>query len=891
MNGRKLTPTVSSMVKSVENIIDGYGMGSLRALAQEPVQNAKDAAVAGAGKTVRVEYRLLQRETREGNPCYVLTVTDTGTKGLCGPIKLSERELQERNFIPKRDEHWAAWEGQGFTKADKDALGSRGQGKAAFLYYSRLPGSYRRMLMLYDTLLPTDEYRFGFRYARPEDLKLDPPYLGVEAKQIIEHEYFDYGDEFTVPLRLSPLEKAGTRIIVPYLTDDVKSAFRDDVLYRWLQRCWWRAIQVGTLQIDIVDDERFAHKRVEVPEWWQRVSREGQHVPQRNQIIRMNGHSAHMKIIDNTQIGDREDAQIKNLVLFHDDALWEDEILDDQPEFAGIQLLRGEQWIETRGASQEYADLIPEGKRPGFRGFVEFTPQTEHELKRYEDSQHDGFSRRGIVRQILSFLEEQVSEFGEELGWERRVTESPQEVSRRDRKAFEQFVDVFLQMVPPRQKEKGQEVPLAIDWSCELYLDFPDRKIARVNWGKALSAVAIRLECKPVQRFKGGASVFLQLIDDRGNEQEIFRRKSAITNHMPQINDGWQLDLGDWQVLESELSPEEKQLVCPRKGKYRLRARVHHKDEWVAEHSRTLYVECDPPNRPPPKPQSLSISIARAEEHDRSLGQERFDHGDHINVQINAKNNLPEGGDFYLYARIGEAPWFVERAEKCLKGTPLGETPRRVPMYNGGWCLLDETSESSENGKGAEPVLLENGRHTIQAYLYDEGEDEVVAYASKYLYFQQNPPNTAVGLPFDLKEMLSDPSRPLPMWKMSDDLKTLEYPRDYPLRAELKEGQGAAKYVAGKQAFMIEIAANGLLEWAFRPYHEHAQECLGDDNNLEDLLRMAEQGKDAARTLWDDYEKMLIQLRDNKPADYMEYAGQWRETVALMLEIFRQEAG
>lgn len=227
--------TSTNMVQAVRNIIDGYGMGSIRALAQEPVQNAKDAGVPG--NVVQVEYRLIQRHSLDGTPCYLLTVTDSGTTGLRGPI-LSPEDLQERNYKLTHEENWAAFEGQGYTKENEDALGSRGQGKAAFLYHSHIPGNGHRMLMLYDTLLENGEYRLGVRFARPIDQVRRPlfNYEASSAVQDVHHEIFD--NQF-VPLALQPLTEVGSRIIVPFLTEEAFRAISSGELSRWLQRCWW----------------------------------------------------------------------------------------------------------------------------------------------------------------------------------------------------------------------------------------------------------------------------------------------------------------------------------------------------------------------------------------------------------------------------------------------------------------------------------------------------------------------------------------------------------------------------------------------------------------------------------------------------------------------------
>ena len=79
-----------------------------------------------------------------------------------------------------------AW---GYTKEDEDALGSRGQGKAAFLYHSHLPPSASfcqdRMMILYDTLLADGTYRLGVRYANPSDTVQSPPLSEDQARSTV----------------------------------------------------------------------------------------------------------------------------------------------------------------------------------------------------------------------------------------------------------------------------------------------------------------------------------------------------------------------------------------------------------------------------------------------------------------------------------------------------------------------------------------------------------------------------------------------------------------------------------------------------------------------------------------------------------------------------------
>ena len=120
------TPT--NMVTQVRSIIEGYNMGPLRALAQEPVQNSKDEKKE---RKVRVEYRLHRRRPADRQEYFLLTVTDSGTGGLKGPV-LRQDELEARGHQLRDGENWAAFEGQGFTEKTGGELGTRGQGKSAF---------------------------------------------------------------------------------------------------------------------------------------------------------------------------------------------------------------------------------------------------------------------------------------------------------------------------------------------------------------------------------------------------------------------------------------------------------------------------------------------------------------------------------------------------------------------------------------------------------------------------------------------------------------------------------------------------------------------------------------------------------------------------------------
>ena len=350
-------PTAVNMVSQVQGIIEGYGMGPLRALAQEPVQNSKDEKT---GTKVRVEYGLHKRTTKDRNEYYPLTVTDSSTGGLKGPV-LTQAQLDNRGHKLHDGENWAAFEGQCFTEKSGGDLGARGQGKSAFLYHSD-PSSFlqdgrEKALMLYDTLLENGECRMGVRYVKPNDTILSPPLYDDDARLaiLVEHQV---EDGLTISLGLEPLTE--TRIIVPFLKPSAVEAIRSGELQRWLQRCWWRAIQMQDVEI-IITDEEGNSEAIRVPSCWSSE-------PWMKGGPRTREHK-------DVAVGDG--LKIKRIVLYYEPKLKADEIRGYSNQYQGVQLLRGQQWIETL----EVGDEVPPEHRGGFRGFAEFDRSLELVLK------------------------------------------------------------------------------------------------------------------------------------------------------------------------------------------------------------------------------------------------------------------------------------------------------------------------------------------------------------------------------------------------------------------------------------------------------------------------------------------------------------------------------
>ena len=169
----------------LKTFAESYADGEIRALAQEPVQNAKDARYRD--DKVHVEYRLLRRMAGDGRSIYLLSVTDGGTTGLCGATNPDGGALKNASEEELQDLKWYHFERFFDSNKSSQQSGSRGWGKSIFLHCSQFPGQARSAMMLYDTLLRDNEYRLGHFTVLDGKMRVDqvmtPPLLNDDARR------------------------------------------------------------------------------------------------------------------------------------------------------------------------------------------------------------------------------------------------------------------------------------------------------------------------------------------------------------------------------------------------------------------------------------------------------------------------------------------------------------------------------------------------------------------------------------------------------------------------------------------------------------------------------------------------------------------------------------
>ena len=641
---------------------------------------------------------------------------------------------------------------------------------------------------------------------------------------------------------------------MPHLSPEAVRAIHCGELYQWLQRCWWRAVQTG-LTIDIVDEYN-SRKTVTVPSWWQA---EPWKRPKPG-----------VQVYNDIKVSD--DLRIKRIVLLYNESLSEPDIEDSTPQFWGVQLLRGQQWIETLG-HETLGDYIPRDKRPGFRGFVEFDKGTERELRGAENPQHEHFDQRVAgVKALIAEIVQKVREFAEEQGLGDQASSHPAPASELD--AATEFLR-FLSPYARRDSGNGRgssdssqlkmDLPTADRWECDLRLDFPDPDSARVDWGQYLRNVEVQVRLdSPHESAYAKVSLELAYAADKA---------AVVPIESPELRLGegdWIARFGEFQVITGK--PTLGKLHCAQRGKYRLTARVESNGTQVARSSRSFYVGEDPPPRDR-NPYTISISV----ENHTSPGQRRINSGDTIGVQISVTNHTPQPQRLDVDASLGDF-LFANKQRVQADGTPPGATPVRVAGVQT-QIVVNPAAQGLRQS-----VSLPPGKHPLRADLFLN--DEVVAHASRTVYVEVDPVQPEVWPPFRIEQVTGEEH--LPRWrfqKNNQDDWVLQYPPAYPLYRALDASPSRnGSRLSGVSTFVIDVCAEGIIEWVMEPLDG------GDASRLEELLGGAPDAADPDR--WEDYcEKMreLASLRRSREQVEVDKYGQLvRECAALSLSLFER---
>ena len=845
----------------LEAFAGSYGDGEIRALAQEPVQNAKDAC--HKDQTVHVEYRLVRRMTNEGMPCALLTVSDWGTTGLCGKTNPNRKELENATEKERQALKWYHFERLFDSNKGSQQIGSRGWGKSIFLHCSHVPRARRSAMMLYDTLLPDGQYRIGEITILDDDLGVrERPLLNDSARRAVSAaNYVTPDGNVSLPLALKPLTRVGTRVIVPYLPSRLTRALQDGSLARWLQYLWWRPIAEGSLAITIVDEEQKRRITIDEPSWWKgEIWSSDSTTP--GEVHRLH-RGCHIQVLEDVQLG--QGCAVKRLALLYDVEMRDKALPNDGPDYFGIQMFRAGQCIETYW---EF-DLIPLKEKPGFRAFVEFDAITDAKLRDKDNSQHTRFHRSGIVKNpILQYLKGEVHEFADSIGLikyqDRDDGRSNEKFHRTSQFVFDRLLSKALGDVNIENNGNSGAGETDKPWDIDVLLSYPNPNTSRVDWGQRISNIQFVTNSRP-ETLRRNTRYTLEWQAPEGKYVGLWTKRNPKAN----------LSYGLNHRVLTQHEVEEHHIICPEPGTYRIRAAVYEGKRLVAKKARRIHVEIDPPERQE-NPYTVSISV----ENETAPGELRIENGDILRLQINGRNRTHDDVTGYLLLRMRDGTVLMTDKPFDMPGKPLGGDERRHKLHSLRLRVVRGEPGEARQENGMLTLPLEPGRRVIQAYLLDDKDE--LAHGSRTLHFESEPAQTQGGLPFVPFQVHSGTP---PMWELRMEESQLRFAPDYPLYTALLQNS-APESLDGHNPFELEINVNGLLQWALEPLLEDEV----DPTRLESLREARPDLVDDEA--WDWYMECLSELeaetktyRQEPPASPIDFALKWRKTVAAIYPI------
>ena len=871
MAERAARAAADNNVQDVISAIDNYTCGPIRALAQDPPQNSVDAR--RDGQTVHVAYQILVRYADNGDEVKIMTITDRGTTGLDGPIltagDLAKREQNHGQLVIQSGENWAAWEAMRYTKSGENSLGSRGQGKYAYLYHSlhhppgaspNLPKHAGRVVILYDTLLPCGEYRLGIRHHNPSSKVIEPPFLDEEARQIVTTTYVD--DHFFVPLQLEPLSEPGTRIIIPFLPDETAEAVESGELAHWLQAEWWRPIQKGELEITVTGEDGLT-RSIGVPDFWQDqpLTTEESSCYAREQI-QLSSHNQ-----DDPRI-------IKRMVLFHNSGLTSED-LEGPAQFNGVQLLRGGQWIVTLEMS-EFSDWIPKEHRGGFRGFLEFDRLLDRELRDIENPAHDGYNRRRkLYLEIVREIRNLVKRFAVQQGWHDTEDAAP------DPK-FDTLVQEFARLfVAPNS---GRHTPSPSKWRCQVDAAYPDPAVASANWGESIRVDAT---CYRHPSANGEPITFdAELIRPDGSAASIFTRRRQNMRSRSDEESTAGVNFGELEINH----PGRPDSPFTEPGRHSIKVTCTSRGETVAVGKCSFYVACEPPE-PAVNPVTVQLRAFNPEDGSKVVPQ-----GGEFRWEATIRNRGQTPVEGVLAVVLDEHLLLEEAAD--LDWIAVGDQPQILTLD--GWAKIHQdaprdgalplTWDNPTHAQHAEAEHLEeivlplpDGRYTVQASLEQEGE--TLATAKATLWVGSPPEDDEAGdLPFIIMQV---DDALAPRWRLESPRK-LGDPHElvwsaanpvYRAVSSVRRPQGGSSRPP-QEEYLGEIIAEALVDWAVQEL-KHS----GDEGRIRLVsARIGALNPELGAQFEDRIDRLVAKEAENDPLGYGQAQ---RDMAALMVEAAR----
>lgn len=533
------------------SIADSYPLGIPHGLQKDAIQNAFHTA----SKSLPVELTFELIKNKKGT---LFTIADSGTKGLTGEVL----KIEEYDILGESD-HWARFEGFGFTTPNPDAIGARGQGKFIFLAASK------GYLMYYDSLREDRSYRLGATQAT----KTDCPML-----------HWD-GDEGRTKLKkftgLKPLSKVGTRIIIVNPIEELKEDIKNGNFMNAIEETWFRAIEKEKVKIHVKSPD--GTKIAKIP-------RPLPILPKDTSKIKVWIKKNDELLVPSGTIG--ECFRIKHLQIAYEKG-------GEIPEqLRGIAIIHNNMKITSINMEGVPLEIIND-----IYGFVEFDKELDRELRKNYNQNPNHYDlkwKRIIPKMIKNYVQEELRKFGyKKLGIgidprerKKQIRITAEMDALRDLSKYAKDLDLFGRYGKPPPPPPPPPPPHNKNIGIMLHnFNFPViERAPRVNWGEEIKDFEVRIFNKTSDTLKGQLRIFM-LFGDK-----------EIT---PPIHDEGEIDITPY--LKSKLfgpfSITFSKSIFPDPGEYWLRARLLDEAGIEIDYlKRKIWIEKDPEFRLPFQP-------------------------------------------------------------------------------------------------------------------------------------------------------------------------------------------------------------------------------------------------------------------------------------------------
>lgn len=556
-----------NFINICDTLADSYPEGVAHGLQKDAIQNSLDAR-KGRKSIVHIQFEVV--ENAHG---LFLTFQDTNTTGLTGEVI---KDLSDyKNLDP--DNNWARFEGFGYSKENRDALGARGQGKFIFL------GASDQYKMFYDTLRNDGIYRLGGTQATNVDRPIYP-----------DNEVWE-DDTAKVQLNkwcgLNPLEEVGTRIIVCAPKEGVLEEIQNGAFERAIQETWFRAIEKDQLEVWLSAYGK--NRKVELPSLYPLPDKDSS-----KSTVWVYGKGFDF---EDQKISSSDGTfKIKNFCAAHFPEQ------DIPKELQGVAIVQNGMKICSLPM-----DIAPPDIRQQISGYIEFDTELDRELRKGKNQHPNHYEltwRRTTPMAIKAFINHQLRSFGQtKLG----IGENQRDARTRNRnnaeqKAMELFMRHAHDIDLRGSKKSGaghrttqskiHDTPPHKETGLIIQSQFPnDEKKPRIDFGEKL-LLSLRCFNKTTNDVRGLVSSKVLQGDSRIEvllNDEFIELKPISANGpkliVAELNNGTPFEIKIEQ-------PHYKTL-----GEYRIKTVLTDRDSGDEIHSRTVrfWVGENPPRRLP----------------------------------------------------------------------------------------------------------------------------------------------------------------------------------------------------------------------------------------------------------------------------------------------------